>query len=224
MNGGRGRFEAVIFDFDGTLIDSAPDIAAAVDAYVTGRGWPPFDGAEVERRIGRGPRRLMLDLFEGAGLPTDDAESERAREGYLAVCAASPVALTRPFAHAPEDLRALREAGLRLGVCTDKPHALTGLVPSRRGLADLFDAAVGADAVPASKPDPGHLLAVAHARDLAPGIYAYVGDTGVDQATARAAGVPFFVVPWGGGPAVDAAPAARLGRLRDLLSAEPAAA
>jgi len=132
-----------------------------------------------------------------------------------------PAGRTRFYPHVREDLVALREAGIRLGICTNKNHAVTGKVLQQLGLADLFDAAIGADAVPACKPDPGHLLAVADAMALAEHTWAYVGDTRVDQQTARAAGVAFFVVPWGGGPQVEISAAQRLNRLADLLQRSP---
>jgi phosphoglycolate phosphatase len=215
-------YKAFIFDLDGTLIDSAPDIAAAVNGYLAERGWPAQETAFVERFIGNGPRRLLLDMFVELGLPSDEATVKAAHVAYLENYGAAPARLTRFYRDVREDLAALRDAGFRLGICTNKPHALTLRILDLLGIASLFDAVLGADAVPACKPDPGHLLAVARQMELADGEWAYVGDTGVDQATARDAGVPFFVVPWGGGARVETEPAQRLTRLADLLAFSPA--
>lgn len=211
-------YRALIFDLDGTLIDSAPDIAAAVNAYLAAQGWPTQETAFVERFIGNGPRRLLLDMFVELGLPSDDATVTAAHAAYLANYAEAPARLTKFYPHVREDLAALRDAGFRLGICTNKPHELTLRILGLLGIAPLFDAVLGADAVPACKPDPGHLLAVARQMGLAEGDWAYVGDTAVDQATAVGAGAPFFVVPWGGGALVPAAPEQRLTRLADLLA------
>ncbi|WP_029076541.1 HAD family hydrolase [Kaistia adipata] len=211
-------YRALIFDLDGTLIDSAPDIAAAVNAYLAAQGWPTQETAFVERFIGNGPRRLLLDMFVELGLPSDDATVTAAHAAYLANYAEAPARLTKFYPHVREDLAALRDAGFRLGICTNKPHELTLRILGLLGIAPLFDAVLGADAVPACKPDPGHLLAVARQMGLAEGDWAYVGDTTVDQATAVGAGAPFFVVPWGGGSLVPAAPEQRLTRLADLLA------
>lgn len=214
-------YSAFIFDLDGTLIDSAPDIAAALSKGFAANGWPELDPRYVEQFIGNGPRRLILDILEDKGIAYDEAAIERAFKGYLRAYLDDPAGRTQFFAHVPEDLAALRKAGVRLGICTNKNHAVTGRVLEQLGLADLFDAAVGADAVPASKPDPGHLMAVAEAMALEPGSWAYVGDTNVDRATAEAAGVPFFVVPWGAGASVDVPAGHRLTRLADLLQHDP---
>lgn len=215
------RYDALIFDLDGTLIDSAPDIAAAVNAYLAGRGWPQQDPAFVEGFIGNGPRRLLADLFAAIGLPCDAAELDTALAAYLANYERAPARFTRFYRGVPEDLRALRDAGFRLGICTNKPHGLTLRVLDILGIAALFEAVVGADAAPACKPDPAHLLAVARRMGLTAGNYAYVGDTAVDRATAAALGVPFFAVPWGGGPLLDMADGFRLRRLGDLMAFRP---
>ncbi|NWB28956.1 HAD family hydrolase [Pseudomonas gingeri] len=212
---------ALIFDLDGTLIDSASDIAKALNIGFALNGWPELDPAHVETFLGNGPRRLIVDILEDLAIPYDDAQVQRAFDGYLQAYMDDPAGRTRFFPHVREDLQALREAGIRLGICTNKNHAVTGKVLEQLGLADLFEVALGADAVPACKPDPGHLLAVAQAMDLASDEWAYVGDTRVDQMTAYAAGVPFFVVPWGGGPHVDICAEQRLNRLADLLQRSP---
>lgn len=213
-------YSAFVFDLDGTLIDSAPDIAAALNVGFRGNGWPQLDPQYVERFIGNGPHRLITDILDDQDIPYDDAAVERAFQGYLQTYLDDPAGRTRFFDHVPEDLAALRAAGLRLGICTNKNHAVTGKVLEQLGLAHLFDAAVGADAVPACKPDARHLMAVAEAMELQPGTWAYVGDTLVDQATAKAAEVPFYAVTWGGGGGVEVEPDHRLARLADLLQHE----
>ncbi|HCT04740.1 MULTISPECIES: HAD family hydrolase [unclassified Pseudomonas] len=214
-------YNALIFDLDGTLIDSACDIAKALNVGFTLNGWPELAPDHVETFLGNGPRRLIVDILEDLDIPYTEAQVQRAFEGYLQAYMDDPAGRTRFYPHVREDLVALREAGIRLGICTNKNHAVTGKVLQQLGLADLFDAAIGADAVPACKPDPGHLLAVADAMALADHTWAYVGDTRVDQQTAQAAGVMFFVVPWGGGPLVEISPAQRLNRLADLLQRSP---
>ena len=218
-------YSALIFDLDGTLINSAPDIAAAVNRTFAARGWPQLETDYVEAFIGNGPRRLLSDMLEDLGLPADEATVTAAVDGYIRNYTERPADRTRFYDHVQEDLAALRQAGFRLGICTNKPHALTQSILEVLGIAELFDVALGADAVPACKPDPRHLTAVAEAMGLpadgASGAWAYVGDTGVDQATAEAAGAPFFVVPWGGGALVPASPAQRLGRLLDLMQHGP---
>lgn len=211
---------AIIFDLDGTLIDSAPDIAAAVNRDLCTRGWPEQKVAFVEQFIGYGSRKLLVDLFTEIGHPTDEQTLAQAHQSYLDNYRAAPAERTRFFPYVREDLAALSRAGVRLGLCTNKPHDMTRRVLDALGLASLFEVAIGADAVPACKPDPGHLWAVAEQMGLGRGDFVYVGDTQVDQMTARAADVPFFAVPWGGGGLLDVAPHQRLSRLLDLRDSD----
>lgn len=218
--------KAVVFDLDGTLIDSAPDIAVAVNRVLVGHGWQALETHYVERFIGDGPTTLLLKILQEQGLPTDDAFVEASKNAYLAYYAEAPATHTTFFSDVVEDLKALKASGLRLGICTNKPHGLTQTVLGVLGIADLFDVAIGADAVPRRKPDAAHLIAVVDAMGLHKDEIAYVGDTEVDSACAKSAGVPFFIVPWGGGPDVDDTGATRISRLSDLLhhlGREPAA-
>jgi len=208
---------AVIFDLDGTLIDSAPDIANAINRHLSEHGWERVGTELVAELIGHGSRRLITDVLSHIGHPVDTASVDRVHAAYQANYAERPVVDTRFFPHVAEDLVALTEAGLWLGVCTNKPHALTGQVLAALGIDGLVRAFAGADAVPACKPAPGHLLAVADQMRLTTGEWVYVGDTDVDRSTARSAGVPFFAVPWGGGGELDVPQGMRLSRLADLL-------
>ncbi|GAB1584304.1 HAD-IA family hydrolase [Phyllobacterium phragmitis] len=215
------QYSALIFDLDGTLIDSAPDIASAVNVYMASHGWPELDVDYVEQFIGNGPRRLLLDIFLDQGLPSDDATVDAAVKNYIGNYHRNPAERTRFFPHVREDLQSLHDAGLRLGICTNKPHALTHEILKILELDRIIEVALGADAVPACKPDPGHLLAVAEQMGLGREDWAYIGDTNVDKATAEAADAPFFVVPWGGGADVEVKQHQRLTRIADLMAYRP---
>lgn len=218
MTKAKPRYEALVFDLDGTLIDSAPDIAASVNKVLEKRGWPQQSVAYVEEFIGFGPRRLLADMLTALGLPADDATLDTAVAEYLDNYGQDPAGRTLFYPHVREDLEALHGAGVRLGICTNKPHALSLKVLDILGIGQLFEVVVGADAAPKCKPHPDHLMAVAERMGLDGEDWAYVGDTKVDQATAEAAGVPFYAVSWGCGSQLSVAPEWRLDRLADLAA------
>ena len=212
-----GECKAIIFDLDGTLIDSAPDIAAAVNKHLSDIGLPTLEVEVIARFIGFGARRLIADVYTHIGHPADEAAMDAGCAAYLENYRQAPANRTEVFPCVREDLERLRAAGLRLGICTNKPQDMTLRVLAALEMDGFFDVIVGADAVPACKPDPGHLRAAAKRMGLADGDWVYVGDTPVDKAAAAGAGVPLYVVPWGGGAEVEADAARRLGRLADLL-------
>jgi phosphoglycolate phosphatase len=158
----------------------------------------------------------LLDLLIALKLPSDDATVDSAVGDYLENYSREPAARTVFYPHVREDLEALHRSGVRLGICTNKPQALSLRVLGILGIAPMFETVVGADIAPICKPHPSHLLAVAETMKLGDASWAYVGDTKVDQETAAAAQVPFYAVSWGGGREVSVKPGNRLGRLADL--------
>lgn len=216
MNSQRGPVKAVIFDLDGTLIDSAPDIAAAINKVVVDRGAQPLEVGQVANFIGEGARLLVERVFSVCGLPVDKQSLDAAMAAYTAHNEAEPAARTRCYPHVREDLRMLAQRGLQLGVCTNKPQRLTGLVLAALGLDKFFEAALGPESVARCKPDPAHLLAVVNALGRQAREVVYVGDTLTDKECAKAAGVPFFVVSWGKGGGVSDEGAHKIARLADV--------
>lgn len=209
--------KAAIFDLDGTLVDSAPDITHAVNRMLADRGAPAQQVPFIETLVGEGARALVAKLHRALGLPQEDVD--RDTRVYLDYYAARPVVDSRLYADAATALPALRTAGIRLGVCTNKPQALAEQVLDRLGLLGDLSVVVGADTTPHVKPDPRPLLHTLDALGVTAGEAIYVGDTGIDLACARAAGVPCRIVGWGTGPAVPVEDSARLGRFADLLPA-----
>ena len=180
----------LIFDLDGTLVDSAPTITAAANALLAELGRRPLDRATVVSFVGQGIDRLVDRLLDASGgIPSSGPAPARAR--YRALYAADPVAGTAPYPKVPEVLRTLAAAGHGLAVCTQKPAAparallqALGLMPPVRGLT-------GGDSLAVLKPDP-RLLAHA-AGQLPPGPALFVGDSETDAEAAANAGVPFLL-------------------------------
>lgn len=184
---------AVIFDLDGTLVDSVPDIHAAVAAFLTERGHAPLDLATVTSFVGNGVPVLLQRVLRAVGEPYDAEAVAAAEPRFLAIYGIEPSALSRLYPGVPAALAALAAAGYRLGVCTNKPTAPTRQVLADFGLSDRFAAVVGGDTLPQRKPDPAPLRRVAELLGVEMTAVAYVGDSEVDAATAAAAGVPFLL-------------------------------
>jgi phosphoglycolate phosphatase len=186
----------VVFDLDGTLVDSAPDIHAALDRLMAGLRRPPFAREEVVAMIGDGVRRLVERALAARDLPFDPA----ALAAFSADYTANAAVATRPFPGVPEALAALQDAGWRLAVCTNKPAAATAALLGALGLAGRFAAVGGGDSFPVRKPDPGHLLGALRAAGGEAGRAAMVGDHRNDVLAAQGAGLPCLFAAWGYGP------------------------
>ena len=180
---------AVIFDLDGTLIDSAPDIHAAANR-VFGRRGIGFTRAEVQGFVGRGAPNLVARLAESRGLPFEGAAFEALLAEFLHEYEDAQ-GLTTLYPGVREALDALALAGYRLGLCTNKPLAPTRAVLRHFGLEALFPVVIGGDSLPVKKPDPAPLLAALEA--LGGGAAVFVGDSEVDAETAQAAAMPFLL-------------------------------
>lgn len=186
----------IIFDLDGTLVDSAPDLTAALNAALADAGRPAVDPATVRHLVGHGARALIergLALSGGGG----EAEIARALPVFLAHYGAHVADGTRPYPGCAAALDRLAARGATLGICTNKPVALSVALIAALGWSERFAANLGGDSLAVRKPDPAPLLATIAAAggDLATSVF--VGDTAVDVATARAAGVPVIVCAFG---------------------------
>ena len=210
-----------VFDLDGTLVDSAPDIHAALDRLMAARGVAPFARAEVVGMIGDGVRVLVERALAARGLAFDEATLAAFTADYTAR-AAEATALFPGIAAA---LDALAAAGWALAVCTNKPAAATAALLGALGLAGRFAAVGGGDSFPVRKPDPGHLLGTLRQAGGDPGRAVMIGDHRNDVLAASGAGLPCLFAGWGYGTAAMAAgaagiaakPADLLPLLRDLL-------
>lgn len=180
----------LVFDLDGTLIDSAPDIHVAANRLMAEEGLPPQPFDRLRRMIGHGVPHLIDCLMKATRMPPDlerDADLvARYTAGYE-----NAVDLTRPYPWVPQTLERLAAAGHRMGLCTNKPLAATRAVLAHLDLAQHFPVIVAGDSPHPRKPDPAPLLAAI--AGLGGGPATYVGDHEVDAATASAAGVPFVL-------------------------------
>lgn len=179
----------IVFDLDGTLIDSAPDIRAAVNQMLAGEGLAPLDLATVVSFVGNGLPKLVERAMRARGI--DMARHAQLTRATLACYAAEPAARTRPYPGLEPALSALRAQGHRLGICTNKPEAPARDILRRLGLAGHFDAVTGGDSLDMRKPDPGPLLHSFRQLGAATGLF--VGDSEIDAETAQRAGVPFVL-------------------------------
>jgi phosphoglycolate phosphatase len=188
----------LVFDLDGTLVDSAPDIAAAVNALFAELGLPGVELALIRRMIGDGAPMLLERALLHVGA-THQATDLMAR--FSVHYGEHAVRLTTLYPAVMETLTSLRAAGCRLGVCTNKPIGPTRAVLAAFGLDALIEAVIGGDSLPQRKPEAEPLLAVIRTLGGTPDSAILIGDSAVDLACAEAAGVPAIIIPSGYGMA-----------------------
>jgi phosphoglycolate phosphatase len=183
-------FDVVAFDLDGTLADTAPDLAAALNHTLGALGRPGVDPDSVRHLVGHGARALLRRALG------DEELVEQGLPLYLDFYAANICVGTRCYPALEPAMDELAARGVKLAICTNKPERLTHLLVDALGWSGRFAAIVGADTLPVRKPDPLPLLE-AIARAGGDGAAAFVGDSITDAETARAAGVPFVAVSFG---------------------------
>lgn len=187
-------FDVVVFDLDGTLADTAPDLAAALNHALGSLGREPVPAESVRHLVGHGARALLRRGLAATG----EAPEELVEAGFplfIDYYQANICAGTSVYPELQGALDALRAAGVRLAVCTNKQEGLTAKLLDALGWGGRFDSVVGGDTLAVRKPDPAPLHeAVARAGG---GRAVLVGDSITDADTARAAGVPFVAVSFG---------------------------
>ena len=205
----------LVLDLDGTLVDTLPDLAAALNRLMTGRGLSAFASAEVAVMIGDGVAVLVERAFAARALPVDPA----ALADFLADYGAHVACASRAFPGVAETLATLVGRDWRLAVCTNKPESAARRLLATLGLGDYFAAIGGGDSFPVRKPDPAHLLATIAAAGGSPARALMVGDHRNDIAAAAGAAIPCVFAAWGyGAPEMAAGAAAVANRFRDLLA------
>lgn len=188
---------AILFDLDGTLVDSAPDIAASVNKLLASRDLPVLSLAQVKSMIGNGLKKLVERAFAASGKALGAAELEDASAEMTAIYRNHLTKLTALMPGAQEAIAQLHVAGFALGVVTNKPQVATRQILLHFGLTDRLGVIVGGDAVSHMKPAPDALLLALERLGVEPAMALMVGDSVTDFEAARAAGVPVALVRGG---------------------------
>ncbi|MGX9963897.1 HAD family hydrolase [Roseomonas sp. F4] len=185
-----------VFDLDGTLVDSAPDLHASLDRLMAQRGLPGFTRPEVVAMIGDGAKVLVEKALAARGAEFDQA----ALEAFLLDYGAHAVMETAPFEGIRQVVASLAADGWRLAVCTNKPVVPAVTLLRELGLESAFATIGGGDTYPTRKPDPGHLLGTLRDAGGTPESAVMIGDHHNDMAAAQGAGVRAIFAGWGYGP------------------------
>lgn len=185
---------AVLFDLDGTLVDSAPDLAGAADAMRVKRGLPSLDLAQYRPLCGAGARGMLQVAF---GIGPDHADYEALREEFFANYQACMLDNTYAFEGVPSLIEALHSQGLQWGVVTNKSERFALPLTAAMPLFGSAGAIVGGDTTPFSKPHPEPLLEAARRLGVAPELCMYVGDDARDIVAGKAAGMGTVAATYG---------------------------
>ncbi|WP_110664759.1 phosphoglycolate phosphatase [Salinicola halophilus] len=211
----------VAFDLDGTLIDSVPDLAAALDATLEAHDLAPAGEARVRDWVGNGSRKLVERALAFAlGRDPDASALDAALEDFLGRYAEAPCRRTRVYSGVKEALEALAERDLILCVITNKPQAFIAPILATLGLDRYFDATLGGDSLSEKKPHPMPLWHLATHFDVAPSSCLMVGDSRHDIEAGRRAGFRTLAVPYGynhGEPVAASAPDGLVESLGELV-------
>ena len=210
----------IVFDLDGTLVDTAPDLCAALNHALSVLGRPGVPAEAVRHMVGHGARKLLERGLSATGAVSPELV-EAGVPPFMDYYRAHIADGSQPYPGVEAALDELTTAGCTLAICTNKPAALSAALVTALGWQRRFVANIGFDSVPAPKPDPGHLLAAIAAAGGDPADAAFVGDSITDTTTARAAGVPCIAVSFGFAdrPAADLGADAVIDRFDALIPA-----
>ena len=187
----------IAFDLDGTLVDTAPDLIGTLNALLAAEGLTPLPLTVAKPMIGAGARRLIARGFAAAGEEQPEARLDALFTRFIAAYGARIADESVAYPGAVAALDALLAAGAKLCLCTNKPTDLSICLMRKLGIEGRFAAIVGADAAPAAKPDPAHLVAAIERAGGRISRSVMVGDSDSAARAARAAGVPLVLVDFG---------------------------
>lgn len=187
----------IVFDLDGTLVDTAPDLTNALNDVLTRRGHAPISADTIRACVSHGARIMIEEGLRRAG--ADDDVDQMLAE-FLVHYEANIARESRPFPGVVAALESLAAQGARLAVCTNKREHLSRRLLQALQLEGYFRAIAGRDTFAVSKPDPGHLTGVIALAGGKPSRALMVGDSEIDIRTARSASVPVILVSFGYAP------------------------
>lgn len=190
----------IVFDMDGTLVDTAPDLLNATNHVLGLAGRSSITLPQIRSIIGSGAKAMMRQGFELTGAPAREEQIEKLWDPFIAHYQANITAESHLFAGCREALDGLLVSGASLAVCTNKIKRLADQVLRELAVAELFDVCFGADSVPERKPNGDHILRTLQASGGNPDRAIMIGDSQTDEKAARNAGLPFIFVPFGYGP------------------------
>lgn len=189
---------ALLFDLDGTLIHSAPDLRVAVNKCLAEDDRRQISDAETMQMVGNGVHVLIERAYAATGaVLATPAAVDAVVERFLVFYAEAPATLTKTYDGVVDTLTALQTAGCKMAVVTNKPHGATTDILRRMDLDRFFQAVVGGGSTPHLKPHPRPILAALETLDAAPGQSIMIGDSINDSQAARAAGLPAVCVTFG---------------------------
>ena len=188
---------AIVWDLDGTLVDSAEDLASALNTVLDMRGFFTLSVPEVRKMIGNGVPKLVERGFNAVGVRLEPAQLDELVAMFVKEYKSCATRHTRPYPQIVETLEEIRGMNIPMGVCTNKPEVFTRQILEDLGLASYFSSVVGGDSTSTRKPDPEPVLTCLRGLATEPSSGLMIGDSVHDVQAAHAAGVIIGVVPWG---------------------------
>lgn len=187
----------MIFDLDGTLIDSVPDLCREISLFLNKHGRRALTESETVSIIGNGAAMMLRGAYGLTGEPVGESEMPALLDAWVRQYADAEMSLTYAFPRVPETLERLKADGFKLAVCTNKPHEPTLAILKKLDLAKYFDAVLDADALPVRKPRPEPLWEAVKRMGGTNDSAVMVGDSEADAEAARNAGFPVVLLTYG---------------------------
>ena len=190
-------FSSLLFDLDGTIIDSAPDVCASVNRVLKTMDRPSVSVTDTKMLVGTGARTLVEKTLEMTGAPGSEEDIDFLLEGFLNSYRQNPSEHTVIFPGAREALERYTDAGIKLGICTNKPEVTCFPVLQALDLKRYFPTVICGDTLEFRKPDPRHIFHTLDAMGADKNSAAVIGDSEADIKAANNAGLPSVLVTFG---------------------------
>lgn len=192
------NINGIVFDLDGTLIDTLPDILSALNRVMVSEGFRKINFQEARRLVGGGAQNLVEEAFATIGENKENPTIKSAFEKFIKYYEKEPAVKSTLFSNVEDFLQISHKNGIKLGICTNKPIGLTQLIIKEMKLINYFgDAVIGGDSLDVRKPNAIHLYETIKQMGTPISHTVMVGDSETDVKTARNAGVPIILVDFG---------------------------